>query len=127
MNRVIVGAGSNINPQKNIALAQKKLSCHTSLINVSTFVRTKPIGYKNQSEFYNGAFLIKTERKYNELKALLKGIENELGRKRTGNINGPRTIDLDILIWNDEIIDRDVYERDFLQNAIRELLPGFIF
>lgn len=123
MNKVIVGAGSNIKPMENIELAKEKLSSCTKMVDTSTFVRTEPIGYKDQNEFYNGAFLVSTQKKYNEFKNLLKKIENDLGRKRTGNINGPRTIDLDILVWNDMIVDEDVYERDFLKNAIRELLP----
>lgn len=127
MNKVVIGAGSNINPMQNIKLAEQKLSVLTSLLGRSTFVKTEPIGYKNQNEFYNGAFLVETEKSFRDLKRYLKKIETDLGRKRTGNINGPRTIDLDILVWNDSIVDKDVYERDFLQNAIKELLPNFQF
>lgn len=123
MNKVIVGAGSNIKPKQNIELAKERLSSHTKMLDTSTFVRTEPIGYKNQNEFYNGAFLVNTQKKFNDFKNLLKSIEKELGRERSGNINGPRTIDLDILVWNDRIVDEDVYEREFLKNAIRELLP----
>lgn len=125
MNKVVIGAGSNINPGENIKLAKEKLSGHTKLINTSKFVKTEPIGYKDQNDFYNGAFLVNTEMRYKDLRELLKDIEKDLGRKRTGNINGPRTIDLDILIWNDRVVDQDVYDREFLQEAIRELMPGF--
>lgn len=125
MNKVVIGAGSNINPRENIKLAKEKLSGHTKLINTSKFVKTEPIGYKDQNDFYNGAFLVNTEMRYKDLRELLKDIEKDLGRKRTGNINGPRTIDLDILIWNDRVVDQDVYDREFLQEAIRELMPGF--
>jgi len=125
MNRVIIGAGSNINPEENIELARKKISKHTEIVRTSSFVRTEPIGYTNQNEFYNGAFLVRTEKNYNELREILKNIESELGRVRTGHKDGPRTIDLDILVWNKEIMDDDVFERDFLQEAIKELVPSF--
>ncbi len=61
------------------------------------------------------------------MKTRLREIESGLGRVRTGNKNGPRTIDLDILVWNGEVVDDDVYEREFLKTSIRELLPGFTF
>jgi len=58
------------------------------------------------------------------LKRRLREIESGLGRVRTANKNGPRTIDLDILVWNGEVVDADVYERGFLRDSIIELLPG---
>lgn len=126
MNTVIIGVGSNINPMDNIEFAREKMSQYIHIVRSSTFVRTKPIGYTEQNEFYNGAFLVRTERNYNELRNILKNIEKELGRVRTGHKHGPRTIDLDILVWNEKITDNDVYDRDFLQKAIKELLPDFV-
>jgi len=58
---------------------------------------------------------------------LLKKIEVDMGRIKTSNKQGPREIDLDIIIWNNRVVDNDVYERKFLQNSILELLPGFVF
>ena len=57
------------------------------------------------------------------LKSWLKNLEKKLGRVRLENKNGPRTIDLDIIIWNREVVDNEVYEREFLLNSINELLP----
>jgi 2-amino-4-hydroxy-6-hydroxymethyldihydropteridine diphosphokinase len=51
-------------------------------------------------------------------------LESELGRVKTDNKHGPRSIDLDILVWNGEIVDGEVYEREFLRRSIEELLPG---
>ena len=50
-----------------------------------------------------------------------------MGRVKTSNKEGPRIIDLDIIIWNNKIIDDDVYKRTFLQNSVIELLPDFKF
>ena len=50
-----------------------------------------------------------------------------MGRIKTSNKQGPRIIDLDIVIWNNKIMDDDVYQRGFLKNSILELIPDFNF
>jgi 2-amino-4-hydroxy-6-hydroxymethyldihydropteridine diphosphokinase len=85
------------------------------------------VGFKEQAPFLNGALLIETELDAAALKIRLREIETALGRVRAENKYGPRTIDLDILVWNGEVVDDDVYEREFLKSSIVELLPGFIF
>ena len=127
MNTAIIGVGSNIDPKNNISSAKKKLSSMLELIKSSTFVKTAPFGYKDQDEFLNGAFLVKTNLGLEQLKSVLGKIEDELGRIRTDNKYGPRTIDLDIVIWNNEVIDDEIYSREFLKNSIVELIPGFKF
>lgn len=121
MNTAAVGVGSNIDPGNNIRKAKKHISEDHSLIRSSSFVKTKPIGYEDQDDFLNGAFLVRTSLKKKEFINYLKGLENKLGRIRTRNKNGPRTIDLDVVIWNDKIIDQDCYKRDFLKNCLNEL------
>ena len=121
MNTVAIGVGSNIDPNDNISKARKYISRDHSLIRSSTFVKTKPVGYEKQEDFLNGAFLVKTDLNKQEFTIYLKDLENKLGRVRTKNKNGPRTIDLDVVIWNDKIIDHDCYEREFLKNCLNEL------
>jgi len=127
MNTAIIGVGSNINPEKNIKLAKEKISLEVNLIQSSKLVVTKPLGYLDQEDFLNGALLIETEFEKDSMVKILKKIETELGRKKTMNRNGPRTIDLDLLLWNNQIIDSDVYSRSFLRKSILELLPDFEF
>ena len=127
MNTAVVSVGSNINPKENIETSKKKISNEFKLIGSSTFIKTKPIGFKDQDDFYNGAFLIQTDRELDEVNSVLKNIEVAIGRVRSSNKQGPREIDLDIIIWNNAVIDNDVYERDFLRNSVSELLPGFKF
>ena len=127
MNTAIIGLGSNINPQNNIRLARDKISSEVTLIKSSKLVYTEPVGYLEQDNFLNGALLVETDLEIESIVKLLKKIEIELGRKKTLNRNGPRTIDLDLLIWNDQIIDSDVYSRSFLKESILELLPDFNF
>ena len=127
MNTAVVSVGSNINPVENIETAKKMVSGEFILIGSSSFKKTKPIGFKDQDDFYNGAFLVQTELDIETVNELLKKIEVEVGRVKTPNKEGPREIDLDIIIWNNVVIDNDVYERQFLRNSVLELIPGFEF
>ncbi len=124
-NDVIVGLGSNINPINNINKAVQIITERFSDIQTSRLIKTAPIGFKDQDHFYNGAVRFKTDLSATALKKILLKLEDQLGRIRTENKNGPRTIDLDILVWNGEIIDPDVKERHFLQASIQELAPEF--
>lgn len=119
---VIIGVGSNIEPEKNITLAEYTLANKFNFIAKSNFIKTAPIGYTDQDDFINGAFKIETDLNREALRKELKNIEDKLGRVRTENKNGPRTIDLDIAVYDGIIIDDDYYKRDFLKKSIDQLL-----
>jgi len=125
MNRVVIGIGSNINPDKNIPRALDLLSHKTRLCKQSSLVTTKPIGFSDQNDFVNGAVLVETTCTISELNSYLKEVEKKCNRVKTENKNGPRTIDLDVIVWNDRLVDDDYYSRDFLQKAVKELIPDF--
>lgn len=125
MNTCIVAIGSNIEASKNIAEMIKLLSEELTIQKISKFETTKPIGLINQADFTNGAMLVQTTLDIDSLKKLLKQTEDNLGRDRTVDNNGPRTIDLDILVWNNRIVDNDYFEREFLRISAGEL--GFNF
>ena len=125
-NDVIVGLGSNIDPIANIEKALEQILTTFTEVRVSPLIKTMPLGFKDQDHFYNGAVRFKTSLEALSLKTWLLNVEDDLGRIRTANKNGPRTIDLDILVWNGEIVDKDVEHRDFLQSAIETLQPGVI-
>jgi len=127
MNRAVIGIGSNIKPHKNIEAARKRIANQCNIVGESKIIKTKPIGFLNQPDFLNGVILIETLFDREEVKFFLRGIEDQLHRIRTENKYGPRTIDLDILVWNETVVDEDVYERQFLKQAIREVLPEFKF
>jgi len=91
------------------------------LISVSSLVRTSPIGISDQPDFLNGAAMVFTEMEMTEFKNYLKGVEDQLKRDRSAPKYGPRTIDLDIVIWDGEIVDPDYYNRDFLKKAVDEI------
>lgn len=125
MNRVIIAVGSNINPDYHIAQARQTLKDSDQLISESSFVRTTPIGLTGQADFTNGAFLIETSLNRHELKQWLRQLEDASGRVRDNKF-GPRTLDLDIAVWNEEIVDNEVYSREFLKQSVLELCPKLI-
>ena len=124
MNQVIIGIGSNIDADKNIAQMLDILQTKVEVIKVSPMIRTKPIGIKDQPDYTNGAVKIETEKDRTSLNQTLKRIEDKLGRDRSGPKFGPRTMDLDIVVWNGEIVDRDYFTRDFIRNSVRAVDDG---
>lgn len=123
MNKAIISFGSNIDPDKNLNLARINLQKIATIIKESSFIKTKPIGFLEQNDFLNGIFLVHIHKTREELNSELKMIEKMQGRKHQKNKNGPRTLDLDILVWNGEVLDEDFYKRDFIRKAILEIEP----
>jgi dihydroneopterin aldolase / 2-amino-4-hydroxy-6-hydroxymethyldihydropteridine diphosphokinase len=106
---VYVGIGSNLgNKEENlnqaISLLNEDEDCR--VVKISDFLITKPVGPIEQEDFLNGALKVKTLRTPEELLDLVGEIENKLKRKRTVHW-GPRTIDLDILLYDDWIVQTD--------------------
>ena len=122
-HEVVIGLGSNIDPEANLEQAVLQLKSRFKVSKRSQWTRTKPIGIQDQPDFYNGALLMETELEQQSLKKELKQIEDILGRDRSLPKFGPRTIDLDILIWNKKVVDEDYYERDFLRKGVEEIIP----
>ncbi len=121
IHECIIGIGSNIDPEQNIAAAIFFLRQDQDLISVSSLVKTSPIGIADQPDFLNGAALVYTSMGMAEFRGYLKNLEDKLKRDRTAPKFGPRTIDLDIIKWDDQIIDQDYYNRDFLRAAVDEI------
>ncbi|MCI0494749.1 2-amino-4-hydroxy-6-hydroxymethyldihydropteridine diphosphokinase [candidate division KSB1 bacterium] len=125
MNKAVIALGANIDPKANIEKARLIIAQQHVVQAESEIVETEPIGFKEQPNFLNCAMLIETFMEREALTEWLKSVERQLGRIPTANKYGPRPIDLDIIVWNGEIVDEDVYERDFLMNAVRELWVTF--
>lgn len=120
-NVAVVGLGSNISPQKNISRAFSFLQREFEVLKETKPIRTSPVGITDQPDFFNAVVLLQTSLNMNELIALLKRAEDDMGRDRSRPKFGPREIDLDVIIWNDEVVDKDFYERDFLQKMVEQL------
>lgn len=131
MVTAFLAVGSNLGDRKrNIKLAIRKIKRlkNTKILKVSKIILSKPQGGVAQGNFLNGAISIKTKLSAARLLQALKRIENELGRRKTVK-NGPRTIDLDILLYGDRIIERNklkiphprIFEREFVIRPLLEI------
>ena len=136
MTTAFVGIGSNLGePESQIAAALEQLAAEDGieLVAVSTLRETEPVGYLDQPSFLNGAAQLETALPPRELLERLLEIESRLGRVRgAGPRFGPRTIDLDLLLYGDETIDEPgltvphprLWERRFVLEPLAELAPG---
>ncbi len=97
-------------------------------------IETDPVGGpKDQRKFLNGALKVSTETTPSELLSYLKEIEQKLGRERTV-LNGPRTIDLDILLYNHREVQTPqltiphprMLERNFVMKPLKEIAPQLV-
>jgi 2-amino-4-hydroxy-6-hydroxymethyldihydropteridine diphosphokinase len=125
LNTAVIGVGSNIRPHHFIKQAKNLLAVEQHFLKESSFEYTSPIGFSDQPDFLNGAFLVETEMDLDMFQSYLKKLENRLGRIAAANKNGPRIIDLDIIIWNGKILSNDYYERDFVKKAVKEVFEKF--
>ncbi len=133
MPHAFVSVGSNINPEENIDAALRLIAERTDIRAVSTVFLTEPIGPSDQPAYYNCVIDIVTDLPPLSLKKeVLRGIEARLGRVRAGNKYAPRTIDLDLILYDtvvmseDELVlpDPDIGKRPFLAAGLAELAPG---
>jgi 2-amino-4-hydroxy-6-hydroxymethyldihydropteridine diphosphokinase len=120
-NYAFIALGSNIDAEKNINRAFTILNERFGLIEKAGPVITSPLGIRDQPDFLNAVVVLSTSLEQNELATHLKNIEDEIGRDRNRPKYGPREIDLDVIIWNDQVVDTDYYDRDFLQNLVRAI------
>lgn len=106
MNRIFLLLGSNINKETNLPAAVTMLRRMCQVREISSVYETIPMGLEEQANFFNMAAIIETELDPCEVKEqIIQPIEIELQRQREAEKNAPRTIDLDIVLYNDEIFD----------------------
>jgi len=125
-----IAVGSNIEPQKNILAALMALQQEVHIVASSTFYRTEAIGRPDQPKFVNGVWCIDTDLPAAQMgHEVLKSVEARLGRVRAEDRFAPRTIDLDLVLYNDVQVSRDDLilshpdiERPFVYLPIIELL-----
>ena len=133
-----VGLGSNLgDPDRQIEQALELLAAEegVDLRAVSTLRWTDPVGYEDQPRFLNGAVAVETSLGARELLERLLAIERRLGRERGEAPRfGPRTIDLDLLVYGDSVVDEPglsvphprLPERRFALEPLAELAPELV-
>ena len=136
--QTVIGLGSNIAPAKeNIDRAVSALARFGEVKQVSPYITSKPEGFENQPDFVNAVAILDTNLSAMALLKKLKALETELGRVPTFP-NGPRVIDLDILLYADQVIFEDdekyplsvphprLAEREFVLKPLSYLLPELV-
>ncbi len=134
MATVYLSLGSNLGHREaNIKSALEMLGQETRILQVSSLYETEPVGYKDQPWFLNLVCAVETELAPQALLELAQTIEKNLGRKQTCRF-GPRLIDLDILFYDDLVLDSPdltiphprLAERAFVLVPLKEIAPGLV-
>jgi 2-amino-4-hydroxy-6-hydroxymethyldihydropteridine diphosphokinase len=129
-NRVFIGIGSNIDPARNVLHAMQLLSNKMVISGVSTFYLTTAIGHRDQNPYFNGVCVGLTEldpTKFHQ--SILRDVEQQLGRQRSADRYAPRSIDLDLLLHGQSVLDSseltipspDIWQRNFVCLPLLEL------
>jgi 2-amino-4-hydroxy-6-hydroxymethyldihydropteridine diphosphokinase len=135
--RAYIGIGANLGERaQTIRRALEALDAEdgVQVVSVSTLRETEPVGFLDQPPFLNGAAAVDTELPPLELLDRLLAVERRLGRERVGPRYGPRTIDLDLLLYGDEQVDEPgltvphprLAERRFALEPLAELDPELV-
>ena len=136
MSEAFVGIGSNLGDREGYlrrALELLAAEDGVEVTAVSTLRETEPVGPVSQGPFLNGAVRLETELAPRQLLERLLAIEERIGRVRVERF-GPRTIDLDLLVYGDEVIDEPgltvphprLRERRFALEPLADLAPGLV-
>ena len=135
--KAYVGLGANLGDrERTLRRALDLLAAEEGIVvaAVSTFRETEPVGYLGQPRFLNAAARLETELTPRGLLAALLEVERKLGRDRSGPRFGPRTVDLDLLLYGDLELDEEgltvphprLHERSFVLEPLAELAPGLV-
>ena len=137
MTRAYVGLGANLGDRERTvreAVAALGAEEGIEVLAVSTLRETEPVGVGEQPPFLNGAAALDTTLEAPELLERLLAVEQRFGRVRVPGEHGPRTLDLDLLLYGDEQIDepglavphRRLRERRFVLEPLVELDPRLV-
>jgi 2-amino-4-hydroxy-6-hydroxymethyldihydropteridine diphosphokinase len=137
VTRAYVGLGANLGDRERTlraALDALAGEAGIELLAVSALRETEPVGVAEQPRFLNGAAELETTLTARELLDRLLAVEQRYGRVRVPGEHGPRTLDLDLLLYGDEVIDEPelhvphprLHERRFVLEPLAELAPGLV-
>ena len=135
-----IALGSNLNSEfgdraANLEEAVQRIGGLGEVRAVSSFFDTEPVGFLEQPRFLNGALVLETELEPVELMRELLGVERAMGREREGAIaNGPRVIDLDLLLYGDVVMlteeltlpHPEMQARRFVLEPLAEIAPEWV-
>jgi len=131
---IAVAVGSNIRPVQNILRGLRMLDVEAPLVACSPFWRTPPIGRPEQDPYVNGVVAVRTTLPPERLQGLLRRVEAACGRVRSEDRYAARTLDLDLVLYDDlvragpglRLPDPDILARSFLAAGLLALAPGLV-
>ena len=124
--RVVISLGSNLDPVEHLRRAVEILQSQIPVLQIATAWETPAVGATGPN-FYNSAVSLTSEYDPMSLKfRVLRPIEDELGRVRTGDKHAPRTIDLDPIVYGETILEDRLWTYAYLALPISELLPELL-
>ena len=134
---LVVAAGSNIEPERNLPAALRRLRTRLEVERLSAIYRTPPVEAPGTPDFWNAAIRVRTDLAPGVVKhEILRPIEAELGRVRGDDPNAPRTIDLDLVLWSGGALDDradkvrlpepDLARVAHLAVPVAEVAPGWV-
>ena len=137
MTRAYVGLGANLGDREHtLHAAVDALAAEdgVEVVAVSTLRETEPVGVGEQPPFLNGAAAVDTALDARDLLERLLAVEHRFGRVRVPGEHGPRTLDLDLLLYGGAEIDEPglvvphprLHERRFVLEPLAELAPGLL-
>ena len=130
-SRVFIELGSNIDAERHLQRAVVALTRLGRVVDISQVYRTQPYGPPGQPDFLNAAVELRTELSPRGLRGALRELEVELGRERSDDRYAPRTIDLDLCLYDNLIIEEEglklphpeLVERAYLARSVADLDP----
>ncbi len=133
-HRAFISIGSNIDPAANVRAAVLGLGRWARLTGVSTVYRTPALERPAQPPYYNCVAMVQTDATPVDVRHTLRRMEEELGRQRTADKYAARTIDLDLILYDELVLDRgalrlpdpDILARPFLAFPLWELAPDLV-
>ncbi len=135
MAKCFIGVGSNLGDrEKNIRIAINLFKkAKINILKKSHLIETKPVGGPKQGKFLNGVLEVETTLEPQKLLKTIKLIEQKLGRVKTVK-NGPRTIDIDILLYENKVLKTPqliiphprMHERNFVIKPLKEIAPEIV-
>ena len=136
MARIVLSLGSNIEPREKLlkkAIAEIA-DWSESALKVSNMYSTEPVGFRSEKDFLNLAVLFETSCSPAELLAKIHAVESKMGRIRTPGRVEDRIIDMDILFYDDLILNTDelsiphprLHERSFVLTPLLDIVPDLV-
>jgi len=135
-SQAFIALGSNIDAERNLPAAVRELLRYGTIQKISSVWETAPVGFLDQPHFLNAVLLLQTRLNIFEIRTeMIPQIEKKLLRIRDPlNKNGPRTIDVDLAMYdatvqkdnNFHLPDPDILTRPFLAGLLAEIAPQFV-